>query len=195
METVILSSLQSLNVSVRGHAAARLASRPGPCWPPSRWRSSSRRVGGLSAGPWREWRRAQLRYHVDAEREHREFEARLRQQLGDQRRAGGDKRAVSEATDRLFASLRNSDLAANSREVATWRGRSPSPERTAVALRWAETAVDEARYNAALHETWRRDYERGVTGHHITDDEVPPPRMPEGWTTADLLYGETGRKP
>ena len=37
-------------------------SRPGPSWPPSRWRSSSRQAGGLSAGPWhREWRRAQLR--------------------------------------------------------------------------------------------------------------------------------------
>ena len=57
-----------------------------------------------------------------------------------------------------------------------------------MALRWAEAAVDEARYYAALHATWRRDYERGGMGHHITDDEVPPFKMPAGWTEADLLW-------
>jgi hypothetical protein len=61
-----------------------------------------------------------------------------------------------------------------------------------VALRWAEAAVDEARFNAALHGTWRRDYERGGMGHHITDDEVPPFEMPAGWTAADQLYGGQG---
>jgi hypothetical protein len=125
----------------------------------------------------REWRRTQLLYLAGAEREHRDFEARLREQIGDLHQAGSDERAVREATDRIFGLLRNSAMAANSREVESWRSRPPSPERTTVALRWAEVAVDEARYNATLHGTWRRDYVRGGMGHHITGDEVPPPKM------------------
>ena len=153
----------------------------------------------LAAGWWvarwamvGEWRRIQLRYHAGTERECRDFEGRLREQIGSLHRAGGDEQAMREVTDRIFGSLRYSAIAANSREVESWRSKPPSPERTAVALRWAEAAVDEARYYAALHATWRRDYERGGMGHHITDDEVPPFKMPAGWTVADLLYGGQG---
>jgi hypothetical protein len=141
----------------------------------------------------RRWRANQIRYHAGAEREHRAFEARLRQQIGSLQRAGGDERAVREVSDRIFGLLRSSAIAANSREVESWRSQPPSPERTTVAQRWAEAAVDEARYNAALHGMWRRDYERGGMGHSITDDEVPPFQMPAGWTAADLLHSGTGR--
>jgi hypothetical protein len=141
----------------------------------------------------RQWRRTQLLYHASTEREHRDFENRLREQISSLHRAGSDDRAVREVTDRIFGLLRNSAIAANSREVESWRSKPPSPARTAVALKWAEAAADEARYNAALHGTWRRDYERGGMGHHITDDEVPPFRMPAGWTAADLLGSGTGR--
>jgi len=120
------------------------------------------------------WRRTQLLYHASAEREHRDLAGRLREQIGYLHQADGDEQAVREVTDRIFGLLRNSTIAANSREVESWRSEPPSPERTTVAVRWAEAAVDEARYNAALHGTWRRDYERGGMGHHITDDEVPP---------------------
>jgi hypothetical protein len=141
----------------------------------------------------RQWRQNQLLYHASSEREHQDFEKRLREQIDFLHQAGGDERAVQEVTDRIFDLLRLSAIASNSREVASWRGRPPSPERTAVALRWAEAAVDEARYHAALHGAWRRDYERGGMGHDIMDDEVPRFKMPAGWTEADLLYSETGR--
>jgi hypothetical protein len=153
-------------------------------------------VIGLAASWWaarwfmvREWRRNQLLYHTSSEREHRDFERRLREQIGYVHQAGADDRDV---TDRIFELLQSSAIAANSREVEFWRSRSPSPERTAVALRWAEAAVDEARFYAALHGTWRRDYERGGMGHHITGDEVPPFKMPASWTVADLLYTRQG---
>jgi hypothetical protein len=136
----------------------------------------------------RAWRRDQRRYHADSEREYRVLAGALREQIGLLRRAGGDDRVVREATDRLFESLRLSAAAGNSREVEAWRRRSASPERTAVALKWAEAAADEARYFADLHAIWRRDLEGGGIGHWVTDDEVPPFRMPAGWTPADLLY-------
>jgi hypothetical protein len=141
----------------------------------------------------RQWRRDQLLYHASSEREHRDFERRLREQIASLHKAGGDERVVREVTDRIFDLLRLSATASDSREVASWRIRPPSPGRTAVALRWAEAAVDEARYHAALHGAWRRDYERGGMGHDITDDEVPRFQMPAGWTEADRLDSETGR--
>jgi hypothetical protein len=143
----------------------------------------------------REWRRTQILYHESTEREHRDFEGKLREQTGSLRRTGGDVQAIQAATDRIFALLQYSAAAANSREVQSWRGKPPSSERTAVALRWAEVAADEARYNAALHAIWRRDLERGGMGHHITDDEVAPFQMPDGWTPADRLYGQSGTQP
>lgn len=153
----------------------------------------------LAAGWWaarwsmlREWRRTQVRYHAAAEGEHRDFERRLRGQIAELHRAGGDEQAVRDVTHRIFGLLRRSAIAANSREVESWRDQPPSPERTAAALRWADAAAEEARYHAALHATWRRDYERGGTGRHITDDEVAPFRMPAGWTAADLLRDGTG---
>jgi hypothetical protein len=136
----------------------------------------------------REWRRTQIHYHATTEWEARGLERRLREQIGSLHRAGGDERAVREMADRIFALLGSSAIAGNSREVQSWRRKPPSQERTAVALRWADAALDEARYFAALHATWKRDYERGGMGHDITDDEVPPFKMPAGWTEADLLW-------
>jgi hypothetical protein len=140
----------------------------------------------------RQGRRNELLYHASSEREYREFEGSLREQIGYLHQASADERAVRDVTDRIFELLRSSAIAANSREVESWRSKSPSPERTAVALRWAEAAVDEARFYAALHGTWRLDYERGRMAHHITDDEVPRFKMPAGWTAADLLYTGQG---
>jgi hypothetical protein len=131
----------------------------------------------------RAWKQNQLRYHADTEREYRDFEAKLREQIAALRRVGGDMAGV---TERLFELLRQSPAATNSREVESCRGKHPSPERTAVALKWAEVAADEARYYAALHDIWRQDLERGEIHHHITDDEVPPFKLPEGWTREDL---------
>jgi hypothetical protein len=142
----------------------------------------------------RQWHRTQVRYHATTEREYLDFERRLQEQVGSLDQAGGDEQEVRQVTDQIFGLLRSSAIAGNSREVESWRGKPPSPERTAVALRWAEAAVDEARYNAALHAIWRRDYERGGMGHHITDDEVPPFKMPADWTAADLIHGGTNRK-
>jgi hypothetical protein len=136
----------------------------------------------------REWRRTQFLYHATTEREARDSERRLREQIDSLHRAGGDERAAREAADRMFGMLGSSAIAGNSREVQSWRRKPPSLERTTVALRWAEAAVDEARYFAALHATWKRDYERGGMGHDIKDDEVPPFKMPAGWTEADLLW-------
>jgi hypothetical protein len=114
----------------------------------------------LAAGWWgarwamvREWQRTHLLYHASSEREHRDLERRLREQIGSLHRAGGDERAVRDVTDRIFGLLGSSAIAGNSREVESWRSKPPSPERTAVALRWAEAPVGEARYNAALHAT------------------------------------------
>jgi hypothetical protein len=131
----------------------------------------------------REWRRSQIQYRADTEREYRNFEKKLREQINLLHRAGGDVGAITRVTDRIFELLRESPVAAKSREVASWRGNPPSPERTDVALRWAEVVADECRFYAALHATWKRDYERGGMGHRITDDEVPPFRMPAGWIT------------
>jgi hypothetical protein len=138
----------------------------------------------------REWRRTQLHYHATTEREARDLERRLREQIDSLHRAGGDEQAVREVTDRIFGLLGSSAIAGDSSEVQSWWRKPPSPERTAVALRWAEAAVDEARYFAALHATWKRDYERGGMGHDITDDEVPPFKMPAGWADADLPWGQ-----
>jgi hypothetical protein len=162
-------------------AVVALAGVLGASWGTARWYTV------------RAWRRAQLQYHAATEAEYRDFDRRLHEQIGFFRQASGDVRAVTAATDRIFELLRTSPAAANSREVDSWRLKPPSPERTAVALRWAEVADDECRYYAALHGIWRRDYERGGVGHHITDDEVPPFRMPAGWTQADLLYRSAGQ--
>jgi hypothetical protein len=75
--------------------------------------------------------------------------------------------------------LRSSAVAASSREVGRWRQEPESPERRAIALKWAKVAVDEAAYKRELHKRWRRDYERNAPPHHITDEEVKPFAMPE----------------
>ena len=97
------------------------------------------------------------------------------------------------SADRVFEMLRLSRVANNSREVMSWEGAPHSPERTAVALKWAKVAAGEAAYEAALHERWGRDHDRGRRPHHITDDEIPPFRMPGGWSVDDLKYGQAER--
>jgi hypothetical protein len=94
-----------------------------------------------------------------------------------------------EDTDRIFELLRTSRVASNSREVERSEREPHSKERTAVALKWARVAADEAAFDAALRDRWAIDYQRGRAPHHITEDEIPLFKMPEGWTEDDLKFG------
>ena len=87
--------------------------------------------------------------------------------------------------DRVFELLRTSRVANASREVATWEKARRSPDRTSVALKWAEVAANEASYMASLHRRRGQDYERGLMPHHISDQEIEPFKMPAGWTPDD----------
>ena len=87
-----------------------------------------------------------------------------------------------ENADRVFVLLRTSRLANESREVESWVKSPHSSDRTAVALKWARFAADEAAYMASLHRRWGQDLARGLPPHHITDREIEPLRMPIGWT-------------
>ena len=89
-------------------------------------------------------------------------------------------------TDHLFQLLRSSPVASGSKEVDRWREAPQSPERVAVALKWAEVAADEAAYQAALRAVWKLDYAKRRWPRHLRDDEVRPFRMPAGWTPEDL---------
>jgi hypothetical protein len=79
-------------------------------------------------------------------------------------------------------------VAARSREVEQWRQLPHSQKRVAIARKWAIVAANEAAYMAELHRRWEQDLEQGRPTHHITDDEVRPFAMPEGWTASDLKY-------
>src|SRR5262249_39923657 len=85
----------------------------------------------------REFRQTRILYHAGAEREHEGIERKLREQINYLRQAGGDEGPTKAVTDRIFGLLQYSAIAANGREVESWRGKQPSPERTAVALKWA----------------------------------------------------------
>jgi hypothetical protein len=139
--------------------------------------------------------RAESSYNSEMEQLHGEAERRLRDQIDKLRRPEQGSRDEKEITDRLFESLGYSELANNSREVERWRKEPDSPERNAIALKWARVAADEAAYKRELHRRWRRNYERGVWPHHITADEVKPFAMPEGWTSDDWKWGRPGSPP
>jgi hypothetical protein len=99
-------------------------------------------------------------------------------------RQGGE--ASPGDVDRVFEMLRFSPVANNSREVDSWAKAPHSAARTSVALKWAEVAAAEAAFHASLRERWSIDYERGRWPHHVTNAEVPPFRIPAGWTEDDL---------
>jgi hypothetical protein len=92
----------------------------------------------------------------------------------------------SEDADRIFEFLRTSRVATTSREVASWAKSPQSRDRTAVALKWAEVAANEAAYMASLHRVWGQDLSRDLMPHHITDLEIEPFKMPIGWSSDDL---------
>jgi len=120
----------------------------------------------------------EIRLFGDFERRARAHIAAARQTL--------ESGPIDKATvDRLFHDLNLPQVAGNSREVARWRVAPHSAERTSVALKWAETVADEAAFHKKLREIWDREYRRGVSPHHITNDEVEPFAMPEGRTEDD----------
>ena len=132
-------------------------------------------------------------YNAEMLRLYRNYERRLQNEIDGLVRIQKDAPAGRQDVDRLFEMLRTSPAASNSREVESWRLAPHSPERTVVALKWAKVAADEAAFKAALHELWEKDYEKGQPPHHIMDDEVPPFRMPPGWTEDDLRYRRAER--
>lgn len=134
--------------------------------------------------------RAEMAYNSEQERLYANSERQLRDEIEAFRRAKQSGRAGRELTDHLFETLQSSAIAANSREVERWRIQPESPERGTIALKWAKVAADEAAYKRELHRRWRRDYERGTPPHHITDAEVRPFAMPEGWTRDDWKWGQ-----
>jgi hypothetical protein len=134
--------------------------------------------------------RAEMSYNSEQERLYANSERELRDEIDAFQRAKQSGRAGREMTDHLFEALHSSAIAANSREVERWRREPESPERKAIALKWAKAAADEAAYMRELHRRWRLDYERGTQPHHITDEEVKPFAMPEGWTSDDWRWGQ-----
>lgn len=131
----------------------------------------------------------EMSYSAEQRRLYADAERRLRNEIDAfQRATEGDRTALG-MTNRLFEMLRYSAIAANSREVEHWAKQPESPERQAVALKWAKAAADEAAFMSELHRRWVLDYERGVPPHHITNDEVKPFAMPEGWTSDDYKWG------
>jgi hypothetical protein len=132
----------------------------------------------------REWRRDHVIYHSDMARLCKEHERRLREVAARIRRGENRDADDRDPTDAAFALIRLGLLGNNSREVDAWMTRPPSPERTAVALKWAEYTAAESGANAARHELWKRDLERGLSPRHVTI-EVPEPDPPSGWSPED----------
>jgi hypothetical protein len=130
--------------------------------------------------------RNEAAYNAEMRRLNLDYEIRLREQIDVLLRNQANEPAGREAAGRIFTMLGLSRVAGRRREVESWEKAPHSPERTSVALKWARVAADEAAYEAALCERWAVDYDRGRVPHHITDDEVPPFRMPAGWTQDDL---------
>jgi hypothetical protein len=137
--------------------------------------------------------RAEMSYNSEQERLYADFERRLRTEIDAFQHAEESGGAGRELTDHLFESLQTSAIAANSREVERWSREPGSPERRTIALKWAKAAADEAAYMRELHRIWRQDFERNTWTHHITNDEVKPFAMPEGWTEPDLRWSGSGR--
>ena len=137
--------------------------------------------------------RAKMSYNSEQERLYANYERQLRDEIVAFRRAEESGRAGREMTDHLFETHQSSAIAASSRDVERWRRQPESPERRTIALKWARVAADEAAYNSELHRRWRRDYERDAPPHHITDEEVKPFAMPEGWTSDDWKWGQADR--
>jgi hypothetical protein len=133
----------------------------------------------------RAWHRSQIAYHSESERLYRDFENRLRGKVASLKQSAMRDPERQKLEDEIFELLHNSQVGNNSQEVKSWRISPFSLERTAVALKWAKVATDEAAYMAKLHEIRRQDHEAHRMPHHITDHEVKPFEMPDGWTAAD----------
>lgn len=130
--------------------------------------------------------RSEAVYNAEMRELNLDYEVRLRGEIDRLLRGRPGESDERESADQIFKMLRLSRVASQSREVNSSEVAPHTPGRTAVALKWAKVAANEAAYDAALHDRWGKDCDRGQLPHHITDDEVPPFRMPDGWTIDDL---------
>lgn len=143
-------------------------------------------IGGWQYAIWYGYRamlRSQAAYHAETQGFYEAHERELRAEIARIRKG-------SDHADRAFELLRSSRVANASCEVASWAKSPRSKERTAIALKWAEVAANEAAYMAALHRRWGQDLARGHMPHHVTDEEIDPFKMPIGWTPDDPRQGD-----
>lgn len=125
-------------------------------------------------------------YYVDMLRLHRESERAIRQDIASLLRTHPRQDPDPVLVASIFQKVRLGDSGGSSREVRRWADAPHSPERTAVALRWARLAADEATFQSAIYTRWVEDFNQGRWPHHISDDEVKPIKMPEWWSEDDV---------
>lgn len=132
-------------------------------------------VGGLWRAARQEMMRSRIAYHTEEARLHLDYERRLRELIPRLNVAVESGQIDGDAPDQAFKMVRSSWIASSDEEVRDWASRPPSPERTKIALKWANRAADLAAYEAACHDMWKLDYEQGRTAHHITNQEIKLP--------------------
>ncbi len=138
--------------------------------------------------------RVEASYNAEMLRLTHDYEGRLREEIHRLISSQPREPDEGESADRIFELLRLSRVANNSREAESWEHAPHSRERTSIALKWGKVAADEAAYMGTLHERWAVDFNQGRMPHHISADEVPPFRMPTGWTEDDLKYRQSSGK-
>lgn len=148
-------------------------------------------VGGCGGMVWlvkREFLRGKSSNNAENLRLYIALEGELRAEIDRLRDYDDGSPTEVETTNRLFELVRNSRYGNNSKEVDTWQKAPHSPERKAIALKWGDFSVGYATYMIEVHRLWAKDFEDGRWPHHVTDDEVKPFKMPEGWTQDDSKY-------
>jgi hypothetical protein len=153
-------------------------------------------VAGLFLIRWYAYRaalRSERAYQAEMEQLNLDYERRIRGEIALLKAVRSERQDLAKATDRLFELLELSQVANNSREVDAWKRSPQSADRTAVALKWSEVAADEAAYMAKVYKLCVLDLDRGRMPHHITNDEVKPFRMPDGWTRDDWKWSHANR--
>lgn len=123
-------------------------------------------------------------YQLEMQRLNIEYEIRMRKNLEALQQAEPGSQAEEELTDSILKDLGYSAVAGNSREVSRSRDAEQSPERKAIALKWAKVAADEAAFKSKFHALCRIHLEQNLSSQ-ITEAELPNFAMPEGWTSED----------
>lgn len=134
-------------------------------------------------------------YHAGMRQFHRDQEAQLRTLINELSDPQISEAKQRENVDHTFERLKLNYYGNNSREVSRWEDSPHSLERTAVALRWAKFTADESAYMAKVYEIVALDFAKGHMPHHITNDELPPLKMPDWWTAADSKWSNEDSKP